>query len=128
MAAVAGVLLILSGVTGASQWERTFRFVADLIGPSALLRAVAIVFIAIGHIGGLLVILGAYAFREDRVRTGRVLILLGTGFTLISLILFVLLQIQHRDLPFAGAGVLGVAGIVLSIVARRKARPKPLLK
>lgn len=128
LAAVSGILLLLSGVTGASQWRRTFAFLEIVLGPSVVLFVVRVIFVALGSVGGIFVLLGAYAFREKRIRLGKVLILLGTGFTLVSLILYVILQLQHGDLPFVGAGALGATGVVLSIVARYKAKPRPLLR
>ena len=100
IAALAGFLMLLSGVTGASQWRRTFAIVEAL--------------------------LGAYAFREDRVRTGKVLILFGTGFTFVSLLIFTVIAVQHGEWPFAGGAVVGFFGIVLSVFARLKTRAVPL--
>jgi len=122
----AGVLMLLSGVTGASQWRRTFDLVQQLLGPSALLRFVQLVFVVLGSVGGIFVILGAYAFREDHVRTGKLLILFGTGFTIVSLILFLILAIQHGEWPFAGGAILGFVGVILSVVARLRAKAVPL--
>jgi phosphoglycerol transferase MdoB-like AlkP superfamily enzyme len=126
IAGVAGVLMLISGATGASQWERTFETVANLVGPSPVLRFLALVFIAIGSVGGVFVLLGAYGFRNDRVRTARTVIWFGTGFTILSLIAFVVYQWQRGgDFPFAGASFLGFLGILLSVVARFKAKPLP---
>jgi uncharacterized membrane protein YozB (DUF420 family) len=126
IAAIAGLLMLLSGVTGASQWRRTFAIVEGLLGASPLLRFVQLVFVALGSVGGVFVLLGAYAFREDKVRTGKALILFGTGFTLVSLVIFAVIAVQHGEWPFAGGAVLGFFGIVLSVYARLKARAVPL--
>ena len=129
IAGIAGLLMLGSGVTGASQWRHTFAFLADVLGTSLdaspLLRFVAYVFIALGSVGGVFVLLGAYAFRQDRVRTGRLLIWFGTGFTLASIVLFLAIQARRGDWPFVGAGVLGFLGLVLSVVARIRAKPVP---
>ena len=122
----AGALMLLAGVTGASQWGRTFDLVEDLLGRNPLLRLVQFVFVALGSVGGIFVLLGAYAFREDRVRTGKLLILFGTGFTIVSLMLFLVLTALHGEWPFAGASVIGFLGIVLSVIARFRAKPVPL--
>ncbi len=122
----AGVLMLIGGVTGASQWRHTFALVEDVLGASAALRFVQLVFVALGSVGGIFVLLGAYAFRESHVRTGRMMIWFGTGFTIVSLILFVILQVRTGDWPFAGAGLLGFVGIGLSQMARFKAKPTPL--
>ena len=121
----AGALMLLSGVTGASQWQRTFALFGDLLGTNPLLRFVQLVFVAVGSVGGIFVIMGAYAFRENRVRTGKLLILFGTGFTIVSLMLFLLLTALHGEWPFAGASLIGFLGIVLSVIARLRAKPAP---
>src|SRR2546422_8201074 len=119
----AGALLLVSGVTGASQWQRTFDLIASLLGPSLALRVVQFIFVALGSVGGVFVLMGAYAFRENQVRTGRIMIWFGTGFTIVSLILLIALQARHGGAPFAGAGILGFAGMALSLAARFKAKP-----
>ena len=126
IAGVAGVLMLLSGATGASQWQRTFTTLSEFVGPSPILRFLALVFIAIGSAGGVFVLLGAYGFRNNRVRTARTVIWFGTGFTIFSLIAYILYQLrQGGDFPFAGASFLGFVGILLSVVARFKAKPLP---
>ncbi len=126
LAAIAGVLMLVSGVTGASQWHRMFEILLETFGDSAILRFAGLVFIAMGSIGGILVLLGAYGFRNNRVRTARTIIWLGTGFTVLSLVFFVVLQFQRSgDFPFAGASFFGFVGILLSVIARYKAKPLP---
>jgi len=126
LAAIAGVLMLISGVTGASQWGRTFILIESYFGTSTLVRFAQLVFVALGSVGGIFVLLAAYAFRADRVRTGKALILFGTGFTLISLLIFTVIAVQHGEWPFAGGAVLGFFGIVLSVFARLKTRAVPL--
>ncbi|MEK6851845.1 MAG: hypothetical protein AABY30_04830 [Candidatus Thermoplasmatota archaeon] len=126
LAGVAGLLMLGSGVTGASQWRRTFDLILQMIGPNPLLRFTQLVFVVIGSVGGVFVLLGGYAFRENRVRTGKLLILFGTGFTVISLMVFLVLAVQHGEWPFAGGAVLGFVGIVLSVIARFRAKAIPL--
>jgi len=126
IAGVSGVLMLISGVTGASQWQRTFTTLVEIVGANPVLRFLALVFIAIGSVGGVFVLLGAYGFRNNRVRTARTVIWFGTGFTVLSLIAFVVYQMrQGGDFPFAGASFLGFLGILLSVVARFKAKPLP---
>ncbi len=126
IAAIAGVLMLASGVTGASQWRRTFAVLETFLGTGAAIRFLQLVFVAIGSVGGIFVLLGANALRDDRVRTGRVLIFFGTGFTVVSMILFIIIALQQGEWPFAGGAVLGFVGVFLSIIARVKAKPVPL--
>lgn len=128
LAAVAGVLMLVSGATGASQWHRTFAILVDFLGPSQILRIIGFIFIALGSVGGVFVLMGAYGFRNNRVRTARAVIWVGTGFTLFSLLLFIVYLLrQGEDVSFAGASLVGFAGVVLSVAARFKAKPLPLI-
>lgn len=124
LTAVAGGLMLVSGVTGASQWDRTFAILLETFGDSAVLRFVAVVFTGMGSAGGIFVLLGAYGFRNNRVRTARTLIWFGTGFTLISVVLFLVYLLRlGGDFPFAGASFLGFLGILVSVIARYEAKP-----
>ncbi|HEV8596037.1 MAG TPA: hypothetical protein VGR51_10975 [Thermoplasmata archaeon] len=125
LAGLAGILMLASGVTGASQWRHTFALIGELVGPSPALRFVGYVFVALGSVGGIFVLMGAYAFREDHVRTGKLLIYFGTGFTVLSLFLFLALVVRSGELPFAGASILGFVGIALSLIARFRAKRVP---
>ncbi|TLZ51112.1 MAG: hypothetical protein E6K18_05885 [Methanobacteriota archaeon] len=126
LAVIAGLLMLVSGVTGASQWRRTFDLIESFLGASPALRFVQLVFVVLGSVGGIFVLLGAYAFRNDRVRTGKIVILFGTGFTIASLILFLIIAVQRGELPFAGGAAIGFTGVVLSVFARFKAKAVPL--
>lgn len=125
-AAIAGALMLVSGFTGASQWHRTFDVLQDIFGQSTALRYLGVVFIALGSIGGLFVLLAAYMFQNDRVRTARIVIWFGTGFTILSLIVFALYQATRGgDFPFAGASLLGFVGVLISVVARFQSKKFP---
>ena len=126
LASVAGVLMIISGVTGASQWQRTFALIEQVLGTTPLIRFVQLVFVAIGSVGGVFVVLAGYAFRDNRVRTGKILVFFGTGFTLVSLLVFIVFAAQRADWPFTGGAAIGFAGVVLSVAARWKAKPVPM--
>ena len=43
IAGVSGVLMLISGVTGASQWQRTFTTLVDIVGSNPVLRFFALV-------------------------------------------------------------------------------------
>ena len=122
-----GVLMVASGVSGAYQWSQTFAILEAILGSSGVLHIVQLGFVGIGSVGGVFVVLGAYAFWKNRVRTGRFLLWLGTGFTMISLGLLLAVQFIRFDWPFAGASLIGFVGIALCVLARFEARPKRLL-
>ena len=125
-AAVAGILMIVSGVTGATQWRSTFTVLLEVFGESPALRVLGVAFLALGSVGGLFVLLAAYMYQNDRVRTARIVIWFGTGFTLLSLIVFTAYQLRRGgDFPFVGASLLGFVGIILSVVARFQSKKTP---
>ena len=89
-----------------------------------MLLAVAFVFVSIASLGGIAVFIGGWLFHRDRVRPGRILILLGTGAGLVSFILYSILLILRPGRVLAQEGVIPVmVGIILTVAARAKARP-----
>jgi len=89
-----------------------------------LLLAVAFVFVSIASLGGIAVFIGGWLFHRDRVRAGKILILLGTGAGLVSFILYSILLILRPGRVLAQEGVIPVmVGIILTVAARAKARP-----
>lgn len=118
LAVVAGVFLLAAGVSGAPQFERTFLLLHRLLGPLPLLRPVAFLVVSIAAWGGFAVIAGGLVVRLDHPQVGKVLMYLGTGFSVFSLAAFVVLQLADRTIPFAGGIGFGAVGVVLSIAAR----------
>jgi len=122
-----GVLMVASGVSGAYQWNQTFEIIEALLGSWRILALAHLVFIGIGSVGGAFVIVGAFCFWKNKVRWGKLMIWLGTGFTILSLIVLVAAQFIRFDWPFAGASLVGFVGIALSVLARFEAHAKRLL-
>ncbi len=116
------MLMLIAGISGAASWDRVLDFVQRRLGGEGGLRIVAYLLVAIASLGGLLVILATILVSNDRVRSGRALIWLGTGFGLIGLALFMLVHLERQELPFASGIGLGAIGVILSIVARFKSK------
>ncbi len=128
LAAIAGILFLVVGWTGARGVDHFFDLLVELFGPNPVFRVVSYVLIAIASLGGIAVLAGAVLIYYDRVRGGRILVLLGAGAGIVSLILFLLLLLRNPGRIAAHEGVLPVlAGVVLSIAARLKSKPKPII-
>ena len=127
MAAVAGFLLLVSGYTGVRSVDRFFTLLEDLLGSRPFLIVLAYVFIGVASLGGFAVILGGYLIWKDRVRLGRVLILIGSGAGFFTLLLFVLVNLHREEFSLLESVLPAILGVALGIVARFLSVPKPLL-
>jgi len=129
LAFIAGVLFLIVGWTGARGVDHFFDLLVELFGPNPVFRVLAYVLISAASLGGVAVLAGAFLMYYDRVRTGRILVLLGAGAGIVSLILFLVLFVRSPARIAAHEGVLPVfVGVGLSIAARLKSKPKPILK
>lgn len=122
IAIIAGILLIVAGVSGATRWDRLEDFVKELFGGNILIKLIFYIFVALGSLGGLLVIIGGLLMKSDRVGGGKALILIGTGFGIITLLVVIAMHLRRGEVPFASGIGPGAVGIILSIVARFKAQ------
>jgi len=127
LAAMAGVSLVVSGWSGARPVDRLFALLEEIFGDRPLLIVLAYVFVGLASLGGFAVLFGSYLFWTDRVRTGRVLILIGSGAGLFTLLLFILVNLRREEFSPALSVIPAVIGIALGIIARFWARPKPIL-
>jgi hypothetical protein len=127
LAGVAGFLLILSGYTGVRSVDRFFTLLEDLFGPRAFLIVLAYLFLGIASFGGFAVLFGGYLFWKDRVRFGRVVILIGSGAGFFTLLLFVLVNLRREEFSFLGSVLPAILGVAAGVGARFRSVPKPLL-
>ena len=127
LAGGAGFLLILSGYTGVRSVDRFFTLLEELFGPRAFLIVLAYVFLGIASFGGFAVLFGGYLFWKDRVRLGRVVILIGSGAGFFTLLLFVLVNLRREEFSFLGSVLPAILGVAAGVAARFRSVPKPLL-
>jgi hypothetical protein len=126
---VGGILMMIAGVTGAATWGNIGEQAMDITGIKAL-GTVFQVLVALGSLGGLLVILGSIFIgwriinikTKNRVKSGKLMITIGAGFGLFGLLIFLLLTMLGDDPMgnFLGAIGIGFVGLVCSIYARQK--------
>ena len=128
VAAVAGVFLIVSGYTGVRSVDRFFTLLEDLFGNRPALIVLAYVFIGIASLGGFAVVFGGYLIWKDRVRLGRIIILIGSGAGFFTLLLFVLVNLHREEFSVLASVLPAILGVAIGIVARFLAVPKPLLR
>jgi len=117
---VAGIMMLMAGVTGAAAWGSIVKFLENKVGTGGAINILAYILITVASLGGLIVILGSLLFTTKHVRAGRLLIALGAGFGLIGLILFILVNLEKVETAFLGGIGLGALGLILSVVARLK--------
>jgi uncharacterized membrane protein YuzA (DUF378 family) len=127
LAVVAGILLIVSGYTGVRSVDRFFTLLEDLFGNRPFLVVLAYVFIGIASLGGFAVLFGGYLIWRDRVRLGRVIILIGSGAGFFTLLLFVLVNLRREEFSLLASVLPAILGVAVGIVARFLSVPKPLL-
>ena len=127
LSAVAGIMLILSGYTGVRSVDRFFTLLEDVFGNRPSLIVLAYVFIGIASLGGFAVLFGGYLIWKDRVRLGRVLILIGSGAGFFTLLLFVLVNLRREEFSLLASVLPAILGVALGVVARFLSVPKPLL-
>ena len=122
---IGGVLMIIAGFSGAARLDMILDLVSKVIGPDVWIRVVSYILVGMASLGGVLVILGSVLISYNRIFSGRVLIWLGTGFGIITFILFLIVQSEGIDTALAGGAGLKLAGVVLAIIAQIKAKAVP---
>lgn len=127
MAAIGGILLLLTGYDGVRGVEHLFGWLVDILGPKPFLRPLAYVFVGIASLGGVAVLIGGYLIWVDRVRTGRLLILIGSGAGFFTLVLFLLVNLGEERFSFLLAVLPAIMGVGLGIAARFRAKATPIL-
>jgi hypothetical protein len=128
LAAVAGVLLLVSGVRGP---VGTFELVRERLpmfieNPQVLqvVNAVALILIVISLAGGLSVLAGAFLICKNHVGTGKLLIGLGAGVGIPWLILLAVTLITSGQVAAVVAqhSSIGWVGVILAFAARTVAK------
>lgn len=118
LALVAGILILFAGYNGARRLDAILDAIAQFVGPNPAFRILSFVLLALASLGGALVIVAGILIRKDRVRMGRFLITLGTGFSVLGLILFIVTNLEREHIPLVQGFGPGAAGVILSVAAR----------
>ncbi|MCJ2519782.1 MAG: hypothetical protein LN412_02390 [Candidatus Thermoplasmatota archaeon] len=118
LALLSGSLLLAGHFSGAARWSIVIGIVSSFVTVTPLLRFLFLAIIWISSLGGAAVILGGLLVLEERILLAKLLILLGTGFGIVSFVIVLVLAIYRGDLPVASGPFVVMAGIGLSIAAR----------
>ncbi|MFO7618674.1 MAG: hypothetical protein R6W91_03340 [Thermoplasmata archaeon] len=128
---VGGILMIIAGVTGAATWRTIGQLAVEITGSDAFAPIFQIL-VALGALGGFLVILGAIFIgwpiikikTRNRLNIGKLMITIGAGFGLLGLAIFLLLTVlgEKPFVNFLAAMGIGFVGLLCSMYARLKAR------
>lgn len=118
IALLAGILLLISGISGLATWETIKNFVTENIIDNVVVQIVFAILIFIASLGGLSVIAGGLLIGKNNIRTGKLLIMLGAGLGLIGLIFSVVVAYVEGSLTSGSFFSIGTVGLVLSIIAR----------
>ena len=128
---IGGILLIISStVRSYAFFERIFDLIAEDVGP-VVAEIVSLVIQILGYIsmvGGIIVIIGALIVAMNHYILGKLIIALGAGMGLISLIIFFIASIIEGTIYANIIGIIteiahgsyGFIGIILTIIARLK--------
>ena len=118
LALLAGILLLISGISGLATWETIKNFVTENIIDNTIVQFVFAILIFIASLGGLSVIAGGILIGKNKIRTGKFLILLGAGMGLVGLIFTVAVAYVEGSLTLGSFFSIGTIGLILSIIAR----------
>ena len=127
LAVVGGILLLVVGYSGVAGVDHFFELLESWLGPQPALLVLSRVFGGIAALGGAAVLIGAYFLSADRVRTGRILIVLGSGAGLFTLLLFVARNLVREDFSYLLAVLPAILGVAFGIAAQWRAKPASLL-
>jgi len=128
LSAVAGVLLLLSGIRGpAGTYELVLEQLPLFIQNQQVLQVantVALILIAISLAGGVSVLAGAFLIYKNHVGTGKLLIGLGAGVGIPWLILLAISLITSGQVAavIAQHSSIGWIGVILAFAARTIAK------
>ncbi len=127
IAVIAGILLLVVGINGVAGVDRLFALLEEWFGTNEALRILAYVLGAIAALGGVAVLIGAYFVATEHVRTGKLLITLGSGAGILTLILFLARNAASEQFSYIFAVLPAILGVVFAIVARSWAKPAPII-
>ena len=118
VAVFAGILLLISGISGLATWETIKNFVTDNIIDNYIVQIIFVVLLFIASLGGISVIIGGLLIGKDKIVTGKIFISLGAGLGLIGLLVSIIIAFMENSFTLGSFFSVGTIGLILSIVAR----------
>jgi hypothetical protein len=124
LAIIAGMLLIISGISGVTTWKTIQEFVTSFIIQNKIIEIIFNILVLFASLGGISVILGGLLIYKNKIRTGKFLISLGAGIGIIGLIVAIVIAIVKGNFVIGSFFSIGTIGLILSIVVRMKVKYK----
>lgn len=118
IAIIAGILLIIGGVSGLATWETIKDFVTTHVVDNSIIQIVFAILIFIASLGGIAVIIGGVLIGKNNVGLGKFIIAIGAGLGLIGLIFSLIITYIEGNFTIGSFFSIGAIGLILSIVAR----------
>jgi hypothetical protein len=118
IAVVAGILLLIAGVSGLATWETIKEFVTEYVIDNGIVQVIFAILIFIASLGGISVIIGGFLIWKEKIGLGKFLISLGAGLGLIGLIFSIIVGIIEGSFVIGSFFSIGGIGLILSIIAR----------
>ncbi|ENO12407.1 hypothetical protein MBGDC06_00065 [Thermoplasmatales archaeon SCGC AB-539-C06] len=118
VAVFAGILLLISGVSGLATWGAIKNFVTANVIDNYIVQIIFVVLIFIASLGGISVIIGGLLIGKDKIGTGKLFISLGAGLGLIGLLVSIIIAFMENNFTIGSFFSVGAIGLILSIVAR----------
>ena len=115
---IAGILLLISGISGLATWETIKTFVTTQIMDHFIVQIIFSVLIFIASLGGIAVIWGSVLIGKEKVSVGKFFITLGAGLGLIGLIVSLIVVVLSSDFALNSFFSVGTIGLILSIITR----------
>lgn len=122
LAFIAGILLLIEGISGVVTWEIIREFVLNYITDNELVEIIFAILLFIASLGGISVMIGGYLIGKNNVKTGKFFIMLGAGIGLIGLLISIIIGIIQESITFGVFFTIGATGLILSIIARMIAK------
>ena len=124
LAFFAGLIFVAVGWNGTRIVAEFVFLLAELTPwPDPWLRVIAAILTIASPLSGALVLAGAILILSDRIRLGKLVVLVGTGAGIVSLVLFIVLLVRRPGRVLAQEGVVpDLIGVILSLAARLTAK------
>jgi hypothetical protein len=118
IAIIAGLLLLISGISGITTWENIQDIVTEHIIDNYMIGIVFAILIFIASLGGISVIIGGILIGKEKIGIGKFFITLGAGIGLIGLIFSIIVTVLEGSFTLGSYFSIGAIGLILSIIAR----------
>ncbi|MFQ5552436.1 MAG: hypothetical protein ACE5EW_01755 [Thermoplasmata archaeon] len=122
-AILGGVLLVLGHFSALLFWQAILSlFISFLPAAETLIRVLGLFILFIASMGGFASIIAGFLFLRNHTRTGRLLIGIGVGFSLLSVLIYLVSAVAGLRAELGGNTIVVVIGLFLAIYARGLAR------